>query len=64
MSLQTGNRVTESLATVCTVSELQAGGPHNLTEPAFLENCPSPGPFFLDSSSAHSSTPGDLVLDR
>ncbi|XP_005399795.1 PREDICTED: mucin-1-like [Chinchilla lanigera] len=62
-----GSQSAESLAEVCTVSTVQAGPPHTLTEPlepAFLDSGPSPGPFFLDSSRADTSTPQALMVGR
>ncbi|XP_013377499.1 PREDICTED: formin-like protein 6 isoform X2 [Chinchilla lanigera] len=62
-----GSQSAESLAEVCTVSTVQAGPPHALTEPlepAFLDSGPSPGPFFLDSSRADTSTPQALMVGR
>ncbi|XP_005385952.1 PREDICTED: amyloid beta A4 precursor protein-binding family B member 1-interacting protein-like isoform X2 [Chinchilla lanigera] len=51
-----GNHSAESLEEVCTLSMVQADGPHTLMEPlepAFLgSSCPSPSPSLLDSSSA------------
>ncbi|XP_005399809.1 PREDICTED: skin secretory protein xP2-like [Chinchilla lanigera] len=67
LATTTGNQSTKSLAEVCTESSVQAGPPRTLTEPlepAFLDSGPSPGPSFLDSSRADTSTPQALLVGR